>query len=140
MRKLALAAIRGYQRYLSPHKGFCCAYRAHTGRAGCSELGYRAIRRYGVFSGLGLVRQRTARCADVHRRCATWKRPPASQRGDCDFPCNCDLPGADALSDALDWADVCNCGCCDWPDRDRRKRRAEKRTLPAATNKERHSR
>ena len=34
------ATIRFYQRRLSPHKGFCCAYRAHTGRRSCF---YRAV-------------------------------------------------------------------------------------------------
>jgi len=44
MRKLVLAAITGYQTYLSPYKGFCCAYRVHTGRKSCSALGFRAVR------------------------------------------------------------------------------------------------
>ena len=38
MRALALVAIGAYQRYVSPYKGFCCAYRAHTSRASCSAL------------------------------------------------------------------------------------------------------
>jgi putative component of membrane protein insertase Oxa1/YidC/SpoIIIJ protein YidD len=48
MHRAFLLAIGLYQKYLSPHKGFCCAYRTHTGRAGCSALGFRAVRRYGV--------------------------------------------------------------------------------------------
>ena len=44
-------AIGAYQRYLSPYKGFCCAYRAHTGRASCSALGARVIRRHGLLAG-----------------------------------------------------------------------------------------
>jgi putative component of membrane protein insertase Oxa1/YidC/SpoIIIJ protein YidD len=54
--------IAGYQRFLSPYKGFCCAYRVHTGRASCSSLGRRVIRTHGLFSGLVLLTQRFKRC------------------------------------------------------------------------------
>ena len=59
---MALAAIGVYQRYLSPYKGFCCAYRVHTGQASCSALGARVIRRFGVWPGLQLLKQRMRRC------------------------------------------------------------------------------
>jgi putative component of membrane protein insertase Oxa1/YidC/SpoIIIJ protein YidD len=55
--------IAGYQRYLSPYKGFCCAYREHTGRASCSMLGRRVIRARGLFSGLVLLSKRFRRCS-----------------------------------------------------------------------------
>lgn len=54
--------IAGYQRYVSPYKGFCCAYRVHTGRASCSTLGRRVIRAHGLFGGLVLLSQRFRRC------------------------------------------------------------------------------
>lgn len=127
MRRLALAAIRLYQRHVSPRKGFCCAYRQHTGRAGCSALGARVIRRFGVLSGLVLLRQRLRRCGDVHR----WahprgRRPLATQRGDCD----CDVPGCDGPCDV---ADACNCGDCDWHRRKRDPRLKRRRPLTGRT-------
>lgn len=84
MKSLALAAIRFYQRHLSPHKGFCCAYRQHTGAGSCSELGHRAIRRHGVFQGLGVLNRRLTLCGVAHRRFDPRVRPLAAQRGDCD--------------------------------------------------------
>ena len=45
LRYLALCAIRFYQRHLSPKKGFGCAYRIVYGGCGCSDVGYRLIRR-----------------------------------------------------------------------------------------------
>ena len=114
MRSLVLAAIRAYQRYVSPYKGFCCAYHVHTAHASCSTLGYRAVRRYGALSGLAILRKRLNRCGVAQRRCApTRYQPFPYQRGDCDLPC--DLP--------WDWADACNCGGCDGPEPKRRKRR-----------------
>ena len=115
----ALAAIRGYQRFLSPYKGFSCAYRCHTGCASCSALGYRAIRRHGVWRGIGILRQRFARCSAVYRR---YSVPALSasrlrQAGFCDVSCD----GLD-----LDCCDVATCdlprGCGDQRDGRRKKR------------------
>ncbi len=131
MRLFALVAIRFYQRYLSPYKGFCCAYRQHTGRASCSELGYRVIRRVGVLAGLVLLRRRTYLCGVVHRRyLVAHRRPPAAQRGDCDFGCDapgdCDLPSGKSFSRVCDYASCCDVGSCDWQRRKDRDRGPEK--------------
>lgn len=102
MKRLALAAIRHYQRHLSPHKGFCCAYRHHTGRAGCSQLGYRAIQRYGLLSGIVVLRRRLIKCGVAHRRHITCRH---RQAGFCDVGCDLDCGGGDNCSpcDFLDW-------------------------------------
>ncbi|MCP5283758.1 MAG: membrane protein insertion efficiency factor YidD [Burkholderiaceae bacterium] len=55
MRQIAIALIRGYKRFLSPAKGFNCAYRVYCGRASCSTFGIRAIRRFGTYRGIGLL-------------------------------------------------------------------------------------
>ena len=94
--RLALAAIRGYQRHLSPHKGFSCAYRAATGRASCSRHGYRVIERFGLWSGLALLRRRLRLCGATYRSRVAVRNPVLHhQRGDC-VPCDCD---ADCLPD-----------------------------------------
>lgn len=96
---LALAAIAGYQRWISPYKGFRCAYRAHTGRCSCSQLGARAIRRFGTLDGIGVLRERLYRCGVAFRRFGKFApapdseyspqqaavRVPPNQRGDCDI-------------------------------------------------------
>ncbi|MDP2829197.1 MAG: membrane protein insertion efficiency factor YidD [Sulfuricellaceae bacterium] len=126
--QLALAAILAYQRHISPHKGFCCAYRQHTGRASCSSLGYRAIRRHGLLGGFALLHKRTGLCGVAHRRYSPEVvRPFRSQRGDCDLlvlPCDsgcdlgCNLPSGKNMSWCCDLAS--NCGSCDWPERKRK--------------------
>lgn len=136
MRRVVLAAIRSYQLYVSPYKGFCCAYRELTGRASCSAFGYRAVRRYGVFSGLGLVRQRTHLCGVVHRRYRPSVRRLHPEQGvcdlGCDLPCDgchapdgCDLPSTRTVSNVCDYLSCCDCGSCDWPSRKRRKANRE---------------
>ncbi|MBK8185513.1 MAG: membrane protein insertion efficiency factor YidD [Candidatus Competibacteraceae bacterium] len=119
MRFLLLLAIHVYQRHVSRHKGFCCAYHVHTARASCSTLGYRAVRRYGGLAGFAILRKRLHLCGVAWRRNElTHHRPFPRQRGDCDIGCDlpCDSPG--------DWVpDACNCGSCDWPEKKRKKRK-----------------
>lgn len=120
--QLALGAIRGYQRYVSPYKGFSCAYRVHTGCASCSALGFRAIRRYGVARGLAILDSRLVRCGVAHRRYgASASQPPAlsknlpfaaPQAGFCDASCDvpsCDIPNCDGSHCEI-FADVLECG------------------------------
>ncbi|WP_412478269.1 membrane protein insertion efficiency factor YidD [Azonexus sp. IMCC34839] len=111
LRKLALAAIQFYQRHISPYKGFCCAYRFHTGRVSCSQLGYRAISRLGLWRGLIVLRRRLIRCGITHRRYQQAKFRPLDQAGfcDCDLPCNVDAGSACELAANL----PCDCGA-DW--------------------------
>ena len=126
---LALASIKAYQRWISPHKGFACAYRIHTGCSSCSELGYRAIRRHGLFSGLAILKARTYRCGVAHRRYhVPRQRTRTGQRGDCDLgcdapgECSCDLPGG---SNAAQWFRVlecCDCGGSSKKERDEREK------------------
>ncbi|MCX7257637.1 MAG: membrane protein insertion efficiency factor YidD [Polaromonas sp.] len=136
MKAIALFAIKAYQRYISPHKGFCCAYRAHTGYRSCSVLGYRAIRRYGVASGITVLQQRFKRCTAAHQQhlalshSGRHRLRHSSQQGFCDVPCDCpsvdmpcdlscdlpcDMPSGDSVQnfcDALHCCDSCDCG--DW--------------------------
>ena len=134
MRRVLLTAIRAYQRYVSPYKGFCCAYRVHTGRSSCSALGYRAVRRHGVFGGLALIQERTQLCGVVHRRRSKMPpRPLTAQQGVCDIGCNlpacdlgCDFPDGKSLSKACDFISCCDCGSCDWPSRKRKDADKEK--------------
>ena len=114
---MTLAAIRGYQRYLSPRKGFSCAYRCATGRASCSGHGYRVIERCGLWTGLALLRRRLRRCGEVYRSRVVVRHPLLHhQRGDC-LPCDCDagclpdLPcsGKSAARGAGDCLGDCSC-------------------------------
>ncbi|CAG1772357.1 hypothetical protein BAC2_02356 [uncultured bacterium] len=128
MKALALAAIRCYQRFISPYKGFSCPYHRYTGRASCSDLGYRAIRRFGVWDGLGVLRQRLDCCGSVYRDHAP---PPAvlhDQAGFCDLSCDgCDFPTCDFLPDS-DCSDL-PCDCGDWGSLDKRQERKAKRQI-----------
>lgn len=57
MKKLLIAAIKLYQRYISPMKGTKCPY-----IPSCSQYGLEAIQKYGVFKGSLLAIWRILRC------------------------------------------------------------------------------
>ena len=58
----AVAAIGVYQRYVSPRKGYCCAWGAHTGKTTCSAWGRRVMGRYGLVRGWALLMRQFRRC------------------------------------------------------------------------------
>jgi putative component of membrane protein insertase Oxa1/YidC/SpoIIIJ protein YidD len=113
MKHFALALIRLYQRYLSPYKGFCCAYRTHTGCASCSTLGFRAIRRYGVTDGMAVLKKRLHRCGVAYRRFAVTPPLRSKQAGFCEV---LELGGAAAYA-----LGDCACLACDFASTDKKK-------------------
>ncbi|WP_161008145.1 membrane protein insertion efficiency factor YidD [Duganella flavida] len=132
MKALALTAIKFYQRNISPHKGFCCAYAAYTSDASCSELGYRAIRRFGVWDGLFVLDRRLARCG-MANRIAKGSRSMGMRMqrqsgyidcGGCDTG-GCHASGCDTPLGGSNWScheflkilDGCSGCSCDWPAR-----------------------
>jgi len=131
--RLAIAAICVYKRYLSPYKGFVCAYRIHTGGSSCSTLGLRAIRRYGVLRGIGLLRERTYLCGVAQRRfgAARTLRPRVHQRGDCDPGCapDCDLFSGGTSNKIGDALSCCSCGCDGWGNKKKAPRQSKRRKL-----------
>jgi uncharacterized protein len=130
MKTLALLMIRGYQRCLSPYKGYRCAYSVHTGRCGCSGIGYRAIRLYGLVQGLGVLRERLAVCSHMHHthmhRTQLSARPVLSkQAGVCDVGC-VDVGSCDIVPDsqACNYVSCCDCGS--WGDSKKNKPKKER--------------
>jgi putative component of membrane protein insertase Oxa1/YidC/SpoIIIJ protein YidD len=109
MRRVALFSIRIYQRYISPYKGFSCAYRCATSRASCSTLGYRAIKRFGFLKGLAVLENRTYKCGVANRRLRRSVYGAGFyQRGVCDAgcdspsDCDCGMFGCDVFNSRSD--------------------------------------
>ncbi len=67
-RTTASLLITGYQKYLSPHKGFACAHRIwHRGES-CSQYTKRTILEQGLVTALPLVRERFGACKLANNR------------------------------------------------------------------------
>lgn len=60
--KLALGAIWGYQRFISPYKGFRCAHSVLHGGTGCSGHAKRAIGEHGLWGAIPAIKQRLRDC------------------------------------------------------------------------------
>ncbi|MCM1283381.1 MAG: membrane protein insertion efficiency factor YidD [Roseburia sp.] len=57
MKRLLMALIRFYQKYISPMKTVKCPY-----YPSCSCYGYEAVKKYGAFKGSALAAWRILRC------------------------------------------------------------------------------
>jgi len=62
IRHMATASISGYQRYISPHKGFSCAHRLLHGGESCSQFVKRMISQHGLVDAMKASRQRFKAC------------------------------------------------------------------------------
>ena len=137
---LACWLIGIYQRYLSPRKGFRCAYRARNKRrASCSQFARRAMERVGVLPGVRLLQRRFDKCRRAKQVIDYGSPKPREERArqnsagsatDCVSGCDpipvdyCDGIGAAAdvagnlVSSVPDVgscdAGVCDVGCCDF--------------------------
>lgn len=81
--KMALGAIWGYQQYISPHKGFRCAYSVRHGGTGCSGYAKHAIRDHGLWRAIPAIRRRLAECrvayAEMRADCVCNTREPLDE-------------------------------------------------------------
>lgn len=111
MKRPVLAAITAYQRYLSPLKGYSCAFRVHTGRDSCSAYGKRAIARHGLVAGLLLLNRRMEDCGALHHQHHARPAPSALHRRQAGFCSMGDIFefGCDFVAD---WA--YDARCCRW--------------------------
>jgi uncharacterized protein len=103
-------SIGAYQRYLSPHKGFCCAHRAHTSKRSCSAWGRAILQKLGFFAFLAFLPKQFERCKLAYatiiaqRHSKTVEHKKKSDYLDCN---PCDL--IDAASNLPCDAVPCDC-------------------------------
>ncbi|MEL7154027.1 MAG: membrane protein insertion efficiency factor YidD [Pseudomonadota bacterium] len=72
---ISLWLIRFYQRWLSPRKGYRCAYAVHHGGPGCSGFAKNAISENGLWEAIPLVRERFRLCASAASNASSSERP-----------------------------------------------------------------
>ena len=67
LRLVATTSISGYQKYISPYKGFRCAHRALHGGESCSEYIKNAIATQGLVAGIKISSQRFKACEQAYK-------------------------------------------------------------------------
>jgi putative component of membrane protein insertase Oxa1/YidC/SpoIIIJ protein YidD len=117
LRFAGVAMISAYQRYLSPKKGFRCAYGALHGAGTCSSIGKRIMRERGFFAFLNLMPEQFAACklaAQNLNQETEEERKRRRRKRFSDIDCStCDVPDCGDISDCDDSLD---CGSCDSSD------------------------
>lgn len=122
-RSLAVA-ITGYQRYLSPYKGFCCAHRVKHGGMSCSEYAKQTLLHHGLWRAIAVIKQRFQDCkvaasvlnADSNVRGRGRNRSRRQEKnsilGNCDCCSAIDLipsHGCSSLEAVGGGVDACSC-------------------------------
>jgi len=92
--RAALHAIHGYQRLLSPRKGYACAYRILLGGTGCSGFARQAMLEARLIRALPAIRARFSACHDA----AEELREPRKRKG--------------GASNCVRVRDACDCSAC----------------------------
>lgn len=70
-RRAAIATITGYQRQISPRKGFACPHRLLYGGESCSDFAKRQLQHRQLGTALGAMPQRLRHC---HRAALMMQR------------------------------------------------------------------
>ncbi len=113
---VAIRSIEAYQRHISPHKGFCCAYRIATNEVSCSEFAKQRIANRGFFKALADIRQRFNACKQAALQLHKSSEKQRKSKGDtfmnrycsCDpSPCCMSLPEKGAAG--MGGCDGCAC-------------------------------
>lgn len=79
---LAVVLVRGYQRFLSPHKGFVCAHRVRHGGPSCSEFAATVLAAEGLRAGLSRLRHRLNECRAAYRALQEARAPAMTRERD----------------------------------------------------------
>ena len=132
LRQAAATAIVGYQKHLSPRKGFVCAHRVLHGGDSCSQYVKRVILAQGLLSAIPATRQRFQACKAAHQvlqarqqnprpakppdqpqsdKCTSWQADCSNLNG-LDGCADCAIACTDADCGSLDCSPDWNCNDC----------------------------
>jgi putative component of membrane protein insertase Oxa1/YidC/SpoIIIJ protein YidD len=75
-RQVGVAAITGYQKHISPHKGFICAHRVLCGGESCSQYIKRVVAQDGFQAAFVKSRERFQACKQANQILHAAKRQP----------------------------------------------------------------
>ena len=81
MKSIIVLLINVYQRFISPRKGFCCAYRTLKGGKSCSEYGKHSISNFGVLKGTKLLIERFRLCEQTFKISKEEKENEKERKG-----------------------------------------------------------
>lgn len=114
---LSVVAINGYQQYISPYKGFCCAFRIDTGGLSCSEFAKQNIIEHGFFHSVKPILAQFSTCKDSAEKLRKDRNQEKKKSGNCTdniyacFPCSCGDTGVAATTETIGSSALEACAC-----------------------------
>lgn len=128
--QIAIALIGGYQKHISPQKGFSCAHRLLHGDESCSQYIKRLIAQEGLVEAIRASQQRFQVCREANQilkarysyRCQNEDSPNREQetkgrrqrrRKTASQPVHNDSCPIDEIADCVDWSSELDCGVLD---------------------------
>lgn len=77
LNRCGIRLIRYYQRFISPHKGYCCAHHQLHQQGSCSAFGIQCLTHQSVPRALGMMRRRSQSC---HAAAKELQKPGKSHK------------------------------------------------------------
>ena len=110
--RLAVLSIAGYQKYLSPHKGFACAYRLLHNEHSCSQYIKDQIQERGLLQAIPLARQRFQACREAKITLQNQSRKKKRRQFNCADGCDDCIGSSCMIGECFDF-DTPDCDCLD---------------------------
>jgi len=63
---LIINGIELYQNYISPHKGYCCAYKHYTNKNSCSEFTKKCFMKYNTLKAFNFFIAHLQKCKRIY--------------------------------------------------------------------------
>jgi putative component of membrane protein insertase Oxa1/YidC/SpoIIIJ protein YidD len=112
---LAILLIVFYQKFISPYKGFRCAYAVLYGGDSCSEAVRKIVQSQGPVGGRQDIRVRFQACKEANE-ILIGKGQRRRRQNDCEKCPDCDCDCTDACrSKQSDFCEGIGCDLPDWP-------------------------
>ncbi len=111
LNRLAAKLIRFYQKYISPHKGFRCAYAVKHQDLSCSEYARVTLLQTSFFKSLALIRHRFHDCKLAAAMLNEEREKKRNKYCSNASTCNCaDVP--EVGCDNCNIGDIAKCDSC----------------------------
>jgi putative component of membrane protein insertase Oxa1/YidC/SpoIIIJ protein YidD len=114
--KAAISIVNAYQQYISPHKGFTCAYRTAYSAPSCSEYFKQIISSNGLWSALSELLHRGKECSMAAKMLAEIKKDKDGKQENAKSSNKHEESMTDEEGCLFTAADAgADCACCFWP-------------------------
>jgi|WetSurMetagenome_2_1015567.scaffolds.fasta_scaffold07221_3 uncharacterized protein len=108
LRKLLIGVVKCYQRFISPHKGFRCAYAVYHQTDSCSVAAINILQQnQNISESIQDIRSRLESCRQANVALQILKEKEKQRKSNS---CSNSLQSVDCIGNACSCVDGCNVG------------------------------